>query len=65
MTRHGLVELLRMANNHYKGQAVANALQLKALLDDDPVSIPSGLLNAYPFLQKHGEADGIRGPLWQ
>jgi len=54
-----------MANNHYKGQAVANALQLKALLGRGSVNVPPGLLNAYPFLQKYAGGAEIRGPLWR
>jgi len=40
------------ANNHYCGQAVVNALQLKAMLSGDPVDVPEPLLRAYPQLAR-------------
>jgi uncharacterized protein YecE (DUF72 family) len=35
-------------NNHYKAQAVVNAVQFKALLNDEPASVPPLLYEAYP-----------------
>lgn len=38
------------ANNHYRGQGPANALELKALLTGQPVDAPAELVRAYPRL---------------
>jgi uncharacterized protein YecE (DUF72 family) len=38
------------SNNHYRGQGVANALEIRALLGEPPRAIPSELLAAYPRL---------------
>ncbi len=40
------------ANNHYRGQAVVNALQLRAMLEGRPVEVPELLLRAYPQLAR-------------
>lgn len=40
------------ANNHYKGQGVVNALELRALLEGAPVSVPSELARVYPRLTR-------------
>ena len=40
------------ANNHYRGQGVVNALELKAMLTERPVDVPSELLAAYPRLRE-------------
>jgi uncharacterized protein YecE (DUF72 family) len=40
------------ANNHYRGQGPANALELRALLQGQPVAIPDQLLEAYPRLKR-------------
>ncbi|MFQ5511890.1 MAG: DUF72 domain-containing protein [Candidatus Krumholzibacteriia bacterium] len=37
-------------NNHFRGQAVANALQLKAMLSGTPVEAPPQLLARFPHL---------------
>ncbi len=39
-----------IANNHYRGAELANALELKALLSDQKQPVPEGLLKAYPNL---------------
>jgi uncharacterized protein YecE (DUF72 family) len=39
-----------IANNHYRGAELANALELKALLTGDKQPVPEGLLKAYPNL---------------
>lgn len=41
-----------ITNNHYRGQAVVNALQLKSMLTGSRVKVPEPLLSSYPFLQK-------------
>lgn len=39
-----------IANNHYRGQAPANGLRLKSLLNGAPVEAPSALVEAFPDL---------------
>jgi uncharacterized protein YecE (DUF72 family) len=41
-----------IANNHYRGAELANALELKALLTGEKQPVPEGLLNAYPNLAR-------------
>jgi uncharacterized protein YecE (DUF72 family) len=41
-----------IANNHYKGAALANALELKYLLTGLKQPIPEGLLQRYPLLSE-------------
>jgi uncharacterized protein YecE (DUF72 family) len=41
-----------VTNNHFEGKAVANALQLTALLTDQAVHPPEQLIMRYPELQK-------------
>lgn len=45
-------ELYVMMNNHFKGQAPANALQILAALSGKPVAAPEPLLAAFPHLKK-------------
>ena len=40
------------ANNHFRGQAAANALQMRAKLTGDRVEVPPGLLDHYPDLDR-------------
>ena len=46
------------ANNHYKGQGPANALELRALLEDAKVAVPEELIRTYPRLEKIARALG-------
>jgi len=39
-----------IGNNHYKGKAVCNMLELKARMEDRPVRVPPLLLKEYPHL---------------
>jgi uncharacterized protein YecE (DUF72 family) len=39
-----------IANNHYKGQGAANALQLRHLLTAEPVDVPPTMVQHYPAL---------------
>lgn len=39
------------ANNHYRGQAVTNALQLRHLLGESNLRAPAGLITTYPHLR--------------
>jgi uncharacterized protein YecE (DUF72 family) len=43
------------ANNHYRGQGVANALELRALLEGAVLHVPDELLRAYPRLRQIAE----------
>ena len=39
-----------ITNNHYRGQALANALQIKNMVTGENLEIPSLLLKKYPLL---------------
>jgi uncharacterized protein YecE (DUF72 family) len=41
-----------IANNHYQGKAVANALQVKSMLSGGAVEAPAGLEKRYPALER-------------
>ncbi|MCX7975217.1 MAG: DUF72 domain-containing protein, partial [Candidatus Aminicenantes bacterium] len=41
-----------ITNNHFRGQALANALQLRNLLTGEKLEIPPLLLAKYPFLRE-------------
>jgi uncharacterized protein YecE (DUF72 family) len=41
-----------IANNHYRGAELANALELKALISGQKQPVPEGLLRAYPNLTR-------------
>jgi uncharacterized protein YecE (DUF72 family) len=43
-------------NNHFRGQAPANALELKAKLAGDPVPVPDLMLDEFPVLGKFAQA---------
>lgn len=45
-----------IANNHYKGQGVANALQLRYMLTGELVDVPEPLQEHYPVLGKIASA---------
>ena len=40
------------ANNHYRGQGVANALEIRSLLESKPVAVPDELVRTYPRLKR-------------
>jgi uncharacterized protein YecE (DUF72 family) len=44
-------------NNHFRGQAVANALELKSILTGTSVPVPGHLTEIYPRLEKIASAD--------
>ncbi len=46
-------------NNHPRGQALANALQLRAAWTGERVSAPESLLAAYPVLGSIARSDGL------
>jgi len=41
-----------IANNHYRGAELANAIELRSLLTDQKQPVPEGLLRTYPQLSK-------------
>jgi len=52
-----------ITNNHYRGQALANALQIKNMLTGEKLDVPNSLLKQYPLLDdiiekiKQGQLD--------
>ncbi|MEM7516611.1 MAG: DUF72 domain-containing protein, partial [Planctomycetota bacterium] len=57
-------ETLLVTNNHFAGQAVANAIELRALLEGESLPAPQKLVELYPQLAPHthplpGEAPGL------
>jgi uncharacterized protein YecE (DUF72 family) len=49
---------LLVTNNHYGGQAVANALELKGLLEGVKPRAPEALVQTFPDLQRWVQAEG-------
>lgn len=47
-----------IANNHFAGQAVANALEILAALGSAPPRAPVELIEAFPRLREHTRPDG-------
>ncbi|MBK9386692.1 MAG: DUF72 domain-containing protein [Planctomycetes bacterium] len=45
-----------IANNHFRGQALVNAIQMRALLAGEPQSAPEALLARYPSLRSFARA---------
>lgn len=41
-----------ITNNHYRGQALANALQIKNMITGKKIDIPNSLIYQYPVLKK-------------
>jgi len=41
-----------ITNNHYRGQALANALQIKNMITQEKLDIPATLLETYPVLEE-------------
>jgi len=52
-------------NNHYRGQAPANALELRAMLDGAPVEMPATLVDAFPRLAELRAAPAQRETLFE
>lgn len=52
-----------VGNNHYRGQAAANALQLQAAVTATPVRVPPDLQRAYPELARIAAPDDARPPV--
>jgi len=47
--------VLVYTNNHFCGQAVANALQLKAIMEKRTLAVPVHLVQAFPQLREYAE----------
>lgn len=45
-------EIYVIANNHYRGQAAVNTLQMKSIFYNQKVDVPKTLLENYPFLSE-------------
>lgn len=50
-------QVVVVLNNHFRGQAVANALELKSMLQREKVPVPERLLEALPRLRPIASAD--------
>ncbi len=48
-----------VANNHFKGKAVANSLQLKSVFSQGRVAAPDTLVHEYPFLSSIADTGGL------
>lgn len=46
-----------ITNNHFRGQAVVNALEIKAALTEEPVPAPDPLFQHYPRLEESATKD--------
>ncbi len=46
-----------ITNNHFRGQAVVNALEIKATLSEEKVSAPAPLFQKYPQLEDSALAE--------
>ena len=51
-----------IANNHFQGKAIVNALQLSSLLKNQPVRVPETLRESYPELEKVAGPEAIPLP---
>ena len=54
-----------IANNHYRGSELANAIQLKYLLTGKKQKFPQGLLQLHPGLKKISSNKNLQFDLWQ
>ena len=52
----GARDIFVIANNHFGGQGIANALELKAIIAGAKVKAPPGVLEAFPRLRDRAEA---------
>jgi uncharacterized protein YecE (DUF72 family) len=56
----GRDETYVITNNHFGGQALANALELRALLGGGPVAAPADLVRSFPHLRDATIGEGQR-----
>lgn len=57
--KEGAENLTVIANNHFEGKALANILQLKAMMTGEKQSVPEGLFERYPELRQTA-SDGCK-----
>jgi uncharacterized protein YecE (DUF72 family) len=50
-------ETYAITNNHFRGQALVNAIEILEELDARPAAVPSLLAAAYPRLSGEGDAE--------
>jgi hypothetical protein len=60
-SRRRVKKVIAATNNHYKGQAAVNAIDLKRLLGVKENPIPDGLLREYPRLKGGREKSSSSG----
>jgi uncharacterized protein YecE (DUF72 family) len=48
-------KLFIITNNHFQGQALVNALQLRSLIDGRRIEVPPTLAESYPDLARYAE----------
>ncbi|MEO8434521.1 MAG: DUF72 domain-containing protein [Pyrinomonadaceae bacterium] len=53
-----------VTNNHFRGQAVTNALEVMALIEEEPVPGPAQLLETYPHLIESIVPDAVPYQPW-
>ncbi len=58
----GARDVFVIANNHYRGKGVVNALELKARIEKDLVEVPPDLLELYPRLAAVARPDAAGLP---
>lgn len=56
----GRDETYVITNNHFGGQALANAIELRSLLGGETVAAPAELLRSFPRLSRCARAEGQR-----
>jgi len=56
--------LFMITNNHFRGQALANAFQLKSILEGSDPDIPASLISYYPGLVDIAGRSSMRGDLF-
>ena len=61
--RKGGSDIFIIANNHYRGQAPANALEITSMIEGRKVEVPDTLLAAYPRLEEVATTTGRSGML--
>ena len=54
-----------ITNNHFRGQAVVNAIEIKAALEEEPVPAPEPLFKVYPRLSDSATPDNQSDRLFE
>ena len=62
--REHISSIYVIMNNHFKGQAACNALQVKARLSHAPAPVPPSLLAAFPQLEKIRAPQDRQSEIW-